>query len=251
MQKVTKILLYGLEKSGKTTLIRSFLEGKWVNDVIPTTHRMFDINLEPDIKLEITEVGGDRQTANFATRLLDSVEAIIFVIDGSNEHQFRDVKTEFQKITQHPGSQKKPIAILFNKRDITKVAPTIITKDLDLIKMVDRPFKVFSTTAHDPLETRNVFNWIKERLKEKEQIKDESLSLLEINVLDMLNSNRTLSFISILEQIKIMTRTGYGDYDKEGVLAILRRMMDKEYIEYIEEMQNYKITLKGREKLEE
>ncbi|MFX0093207.1 MAG: ADP-ribosylation factor-like protein [Candidatus Hodarchaeota archaeon] len=251
MSKLAKILLYGLEKSGKSTLISSFLEGSFITDVAPTAHKLFEVPFDEDISFEISEVGGSKETALFALRLLRTVDAIIFVIDGSNDRKFNDVKIEFEKIMQHPDSGKKPIAILFNKVDIATVAPSIVINQLQILKMIDRPHTVFSTTAKAAQDFVQVLSWLKDRLTEKEELEDGSLDLFEINILDMLRSSRTLSFLALLGQLKFMMRAGHGDYNKDSLMATLRKLMATGYIDFIEEIQAYKITDKGRGKLDE
>ncbi|MFX0063312.1 MAG: ADP-ribosylation factor-like protein [Candidatus Hermodarchaeota archaeon] len=251
MAKVIKVLLYGLERSGKSSLIESYKAGMFVNDPIPTAHQIYEIIFDEDTIFEISEVGGSKEVAHFALTLLESVDAIIFVIDGSNKQVFRQVKIEFEKIVNHPASGEKPVIILINKKDIPTVAPPVVIKDLQLIKMMHRPHQVFPITATDAQEFKQVLSWIKDRLAEKEQVYSPVLELFELNILDMFSTARSLSLLAILEQVKLMTRTGHGEYDKDKVMAILRKLRDMGYIEYIEELQAYKITPSGRKKVED
>ena len=96
-----QVLLYGLENSGKSTLIRSFQVGHFMSGVPFTAHKFYDITIDNRLKFNIIEVGGRKDVRRFVFQYIEHIDAIIFVIDGSNEAIFNEVETEFKIILNH------------------------------------------------------------------------------------------------------------------------------------------------------
>ncbi|MFX0174188.1 MAG: ADP-ribosylation factor-like protein, partial [Candidatus Hodarchaeota archaeon] len=128
-----RVLLFGLEDSGKTTLITSFLKGTFTPGPPSTGQKTFEFTVNGDLLFDIIEVGGRKEVRSFAVQYIEHVDAIIFVIDGNNEEKFRYIPPEFEKILNHPLSPGKPLAVLFNKKDIAQVHPATIIEKLNIL----------------------------------------------------------------------------------------------------------------------
>ncbi|MHA2304526.1 MAG: ADP-ribosylation factor-like protein, partial [Candidatus Hodarchaeales archaeon] len=186
-----QVLLYGLESSGKSTIIKSFQEGQFTSGIPFTAQKYSEIRLTANVNFDILEVGGRRDVRRIAVESIDRVDAIIFVIDGSNEGSFKNAKIEFEKILLHPQSRGKPLAILFHKKDIAQVHPAVIIEKLHLLDRIDRPHKVFSTTAKNPQDFGQVLNWIHKRLTDKDSLlEDRETRFYKILILDILNNQK-------------------------------------------------------------
>ncbi|MFX0183469.1 MAG: ADP-ribosylation factor-like protein [Candidatus Hodarchaeota archaeon] len=247
-----RVLLYGLEKSGKSTLLNSFQEGHYTPGIPFTAQNTSEITINDNLTFAITEVGGRKEVRRFASELLNYVEAIIFVIDGSDEGSFVDVKIEFDKILNHPQSLGKPLAILFHKTDITQIHPSIIIEKLNILNRYDRPHRVFSSTAKRPEDFKQVLIWINNcQIEDRIPIQDQLSRFYIIYILDFLETKKEgLPILSILGQLEIISRTGQVEYDRDKILALLRRLRSEGDIEFDESYQIWRITVQGREKLQ-
>lgn len=248
-----RVLLYGLEKSGKSTLISSFQEGLFTSGTPDTAQNVSEITINNNQTFNIIEVGGRKEVRSFVTKFMDHVEAIIFLIDGGDEGSFKEVETEFEKILTHPQSLGKPLAVLFHKTDIAQVHPSTIIEKLDILNRLDRPHRVFSGTAKKPHYFGQVLTWIHQRLTEDDHpLPDRFSRFLTIYILDMLNDHekKGLPLLSILGQLEIISRTGQVEYNRDKIMVLLRKLLAVGEIEYIESSQVYRITGKGLEKLQ-
>lgn len=251
MKTIIRVLLYGLEKSGKSTLISSFQEGLFTSGTPFTAQNVYEIVVDHDLAFNIIEVGGRKEVRRFAYAYLDHVEAIAFVIDGSDESSFAEVEKEFAKILNHPNSLGKPIAVLFNKDDIAQIHPSTIVERLDILNRLDRPHRVFSSTAKEPERFINVLTWVYECLSDISPLPDRSMRFFTIFILDMLNEHEEgLSILSVLGQLEIISRTGQVKYDRDKIMAILRKLLAIGEIECVKPSQVLRITGKGLEKLQ-
>ena len=199
----------------------------------------------------ITEVGGRKEVRNNVTRFIEFVDAIIFVIDGSNKISFREVVVELRKIIDHPHSVSKPLAILFHKSDIATGSPAVILEDLGLLNRYDRPHQVFSTTAKKPLIFHDVLTWINDRIHEdKTLLEDKATRHLRIFLFDLLNETKQgLQLLAILGQLEIISRTGQIMYDRDKIIALLRKSLTTEEVQYDENTNLWRLTPKGVETL--
>ena len=115
MKTSIQVLLYGLERSGKSTLINSYQKGEFKPGISSTAHQSYDIILNGKTNFTIIEVGGRKEVRRFVEEYLEHVDASIFVIDGSEEGSFPEVRREFLRILNNPLMLGKPLAIVFNK----------------------------------------------------------------------------------------------------------------------------------------
>ena len=246
---IIRVLLYGLEKSGKSTLINSFQKGIFTQGIPSTAQNSYEITINKNVIFNILEVGGRKEVRKFVSELIDYVDAIIFVIDGSNERSFDEVTTEFEKIVNHPQSIGKPLAVLFHKNDITKIPPSIIIGRLDLLDRYDRPHQVFSSTAKRPQDFEQVLTWISKCLREAQiPIQDKLSRFLKIYILDMLNTKKEgFPILAILGQLEIISRTGQIEYNRDKIMVILRKLLTAGEVEYIKANKIWRITEKGQD----
>jgi len=252
MPSATRVLLYGLEKSGKSTIIESFKKGHFTQGIPSTAHQTYDILVKNILPFSIIEVGGRREVRGFVTQYLDTSDCICFVIDGNNKGSFHEVKTEFLKILNHPLSLGKPLAILFHKNDLATVHPSIIIDELDLLNRYDRPHRVFSTSAHNPKLFMEVLAWLHNCLIEEKQLfQDKYSRLLTIYILDMLEEKKQgLPLLAILGQLEIISRTGQVEFNRDKIMILLRKLRSNGELNYDESTQIWSITIKGQEKLQ-
>ncbi|UCE14160.1 MAG: GTP-binding protein [Candidatus Heimdallarchaeota archaeon] len=251
MTKTIQVLLYGLENSGKSTLIRSYQKNLFTPGIPSTVQKFHEIK-QDNLVFNIIEVGGRKEVRKLVFEYLDHVDSIMFAIDGNDETRFKDIQNEFGKILNHPSAADKPIAVLFNKKDITQVHPATIVEKLDLLHRYDRPHQVFSTTAKNPQTFRPVLTWIDKCLTETDfPLPDRFSRFLTIYLLDMLASQKKgLPLLSILGQLKIISGTGQVEYDRDKIISLLRKLLKSGEIAYDETSKIWRITEKGLEQLE-
>ncbi len=249
--KNIRLLLYGLENSGKSTLISSFQNGRFTVGSPSTAQQVTDLSFEDNFTFTIYEVGGRKEVRKFVTEAIDHADALLFLIDGTDDKHLDEMKEEFDKLLDHAQSVGKPLVVLFHKTDIARIHPSYAVDRLKILNIYDRPHQVFSTTAKEPQSFLPVLKWIKDRLTEDFfPIQDKYTRLLTLSILDMLEAEeKGLSVLAILGQLEIMSRTGQVEYHRDKIFSVLRKLIANAEIEYKSFLQVWKITQKGKEKL--
>lgn len=253
MKSSIKVLLYGLERSGKSTLIASYRKGEFRAGTPSTAHQTYDITSQNNQDFTIIEVGGRQEVRGVMTQYLEFVDSIIFVIDGSDLSNLSNIEIEFGKVLNHPQSVGKPLAIVFNKVDISRAHPSTVIDRLDILNRYDRPHRAFSTTAKLPHSFEQILGWIEECLKSNQfPVQDKASRLLTIYILDMLENKRPgLPLLAILGQLEIMSRTGQIEYDRDKIVDLLRRMRTSGELEYSDSEKIWSITDQGLQRLQD
>ena len=108
-----KVLLVGLENSGKTSILIQLKESQFL-DTVPT----IGLNVEQirfrSYSLTMWDVGG--QATKLWKHYFDHIDAIIFVVDSvSNDVRLEKSKKEIQKLTKDSALENVPILLMLNK----------------------------------------------------------------------------------------------------------------------------------------
>lgn len=98
-QKEVKLLLLGLDNSGKTTLIKK-LSAEDITNVFPT-YGFNQRNLRQGTRnLTMMDVGGQKSLRPFWHMYLEGIQGVIFMIDSSDRRRITEAGMELQKILE-------------------------------------------------------------------------------------------------------------------------------------------------------
>jgi small GTP-binding protein len=116
--KKHKVLLIGLDGSGKTTIVNQLKSKSFVHTV-PT----IGVNIESisykNLDFLVFDVGG--KITSLWSHYYENTDALIFVVDSLDSERFPQVKEEFVKLNQELKFTKTVILVLFNKFDLSEV----------------------------------------------------------------------------------------------------------------------------------
>ncbi len=251
MGKTVRILLFGMERSGKTTLVNSYKSGVFKPELRSTAHDSYDLTVDDTVNITIIEVGGRKEVRRFVEEYIPHTDAIIFVIDGTDENSFPEVVREFNRILNNPLTLNKPLAVAYNKIDISKIHPSIIIDQLGILHRYDRPHRVFSTTGKIPKSFEEILRWIVDTMGvDRFPLEDRVSRLLTIYIFDILAEKKQgFPLLSLLGQLQIMTQAGQVQYDRDKIVSLLRKLWEKGDLAYSEYTQLWSITDQGRARL--
>lgn len=135
-EKVINIVLLGLGKSGKTTILNS-IQGEVDGKCKPTIgFRPVSLELDSCTKINFFDVGGDVKIRDIWPDYFHDVHGIIYVFDSScelvNSDNFEDAAKIFHNSIRHKLLLDKPLLVFLNKQDIECVSGTEIMEKLEL-----------------------------------------------------------------------------------------------------------------------
>ena len=164
-----KVLLYGIDETGKTSLVRRLQTGEF-NDNYFTPTRKFDIQYTQAEEKGLLAIWDMPGQSIFRARWLKGLPGsniLIYMLDSANQRRFEESKRELWKILNNKESFGVPLLILCNK--------------VDLIENFDDQHQELKIQIHDLLDLK--------------QIKDRKWVLLFISVKSNFNIYKIISTI--------------------------------------------------------
>jgi len=167
-RKVLKISMLGDSTVGKTSIINSFLDIDFSNnmisnigiDKIETSMKMKDGN---EMKIAIWDTAGQERFHAIATTTIKNSQGIVISFDLTNRQSFENVERWLQDVQE--SNNKIPVVIFGNKCDI--IDGRVITKEdvTDLLKGYNLPY--FETSAKENINIKEGFRNIIEEAYQK------------------------------------------------------------------------------------
>lgn len=175
------VLILGIDKSGKTTLLEklksqySNTEGLPPDRIVPTVGLNIGRIEVSNTKLAFWDLGGQLGLRSIWEKYYDEAHAVIYVVDAACTSRFEDSKSALEKVLQHEDLQGAPVLILANKQDLEEAVSTDeLSQYLDIKKLDERDYKFQAVSAFDGLGIKEGVNWLvdaMERSKRTEMLR--------------------------------------------------------------------------------
>jgi small GTP-binding protein/PAS domain S-box-containing protein len=162
-RKEAKILVFGLFKAGKTTIIN--LLKKNINpSVLPTTHIDISRISVKNLSLYVYDTPGQIKYKSLCEPYLKNQDGLIFVIDIADTENFDAAKEILHETALMPELEKIPLLILLNKIDLIKPNVEKLNKELEIKQLGDRILKTFPTCGLTGKNIDSAFEWFSEKI---------------------------------------------------------------------------------------
>ncbi|XP_028930214.1 ADP-ribosylation factor-like protein 14 [Ornithorhynchus anatinus] len=118
VNKQNRILLLGLDSSGKSTLLYRL---KLATDVVTTPTIGFNvemIEMEKKISLTVWDVGGQQEMRMYWRYYCENIDGLVYVVDSSDNQSLEESKREFQSVLKYENIKNVPVVLLANKQDL-------------------------------------------------------------------------------------------------------------------------------------
>ncbi|KAJ3316467.1 hypothetical protein HDU76_001776 [Blyttiomyces sp. JEL0837] len=159
--KDVRILLLGLDNSGKTTILYKLkLKKETPPDTIPTVGFNQEAVKYKNITFNMWDCGGQDSIRSLWRHYYNGTQGLIFVIDSSAKSRLDEAKTEIHKIIENPEMRNVPVVILANKQDLDDaLSPELLVKYLNL-NAIQQSWEIFGTCAKDGSGLLEALTWL-------------------------------------------------------------------------------------------
>lgn len=157
--RITKIFIYGLPGAGISTLV-NHLQSDIFNERI----------LREEINISKTLLGNlSLVTFNFFNRniideilsvYLKKIDAIVFVLDGSDTEKYPEACKELHQISQYEGIEHLPLLILINKIDLGNIDTDELVKAMKFDILKNKRKKIYHISALNSYGITDAFKWL-------------------------------------------------------------------------------------------
>lgn len=160
----------GIDNAGKTTIIDIFSKQK-LTKTIPTV----GVNLEQigfseiDFEVNILDMGGQKHFRLLWVDYLNTVDAILYVIDSSDHKRLDETLNEFRKMLVLTEVNAVPILVLLNKTDLVNSMNAMDIGDKLAVfpELANRDWNIIETSAVTTKGLIEMFKWTYSKLTTK------------------------------------------------------------------------------------
>jgi ADP-ribosylation factor-like protein 6 len=167
-KKKVRIVVVGLDNSGKTTVLNCLKPKKASLETVPTVGFSTQEFQKHGINFCAFDMSGQSRYRNLWEHYYGDVEGIVVVIDATDKLRFAVVKDELQTLLADPRVEEKKIPILFlsNKMDMPTASPpgeTMMALELEAI--TDRPWHIAPVDALKGEGVEEAIHWLVDAMR--------------------------------------------------------------------------------------
>ena len=162
-----RILILGLDGSGKTTIIYNIKLGGNYFVTIPTIGFNNETVVHKDVEFDFWDLGGQITIRPLWRHYYDNTKGIIWVVDSTNRARMEEVKHEMEQTLRTPALKGVPVLIFANKQDLANSMTWLeVAESLDLaVKLSSHPWHVHPSSMPFYDDLFKGLDWIYNALK--------------------------------------------------------------------------------------
>ncbi len=125
--KEYRMLLLGLDAAGKTTILNKITMGESLASV-PTIGFNVEKLKYKNLNFSIWDIGGQKKIRDLWNYYYDNTDAIIYVLDSSDEERFEEAKNILNCALENENLKDIPLLVFANKQDLARVKITELSE---------------------------------------------------------------------------------------------------------------------------
>jgi len=165
-RKSVKITILGLDKAGKTTLVKYMKFGKAIETKTTMGVDFEQIEFE-GLRLLIWDVGGQTTfRKHIWEEFLNGSDIIVYVVDSADKERLDLATEEFWRVVNLSSLKGIPVLVLANKQDLPDALDAgEIAAKMKLFQLRNRSFAVYPISALKGEGIEEAFKWVADRFK--------------------------------------------------------------------------------------
>ena len=162
-----RILVIGLDNSGKTTLINHLRPKKAsVTEVVPTVGFQVEEFTKHGLAFTISDMSGQGRYRSLWEEYYSDVQAIVFVVDTTDQIRICVAKDELDSLLAHPEMASAPILLFANKMDLPAALSAVDCMGvLELGRITENPWHITESNAITGEGVDEGISWLAEHIR--------------------------------------------------------------------------------------
>ncbi|KAL0213475.1 hypothetical protein RCL1_007101 [Eukaryota sp. TZLM3-RCL] len=154
-----KLLLLGLDNSGKTSLLYRLKLGRIISTV-PTVGFNVESLVFRNLRFCAFDLGGQSGLRLYWKSYFVDTDAIVFCVDCTDKSRFAIAKAELEALYAEPSLESVPILVLANKQDCPDATPAGQVAAAIVGCPSNRPWSVVPTSVLTGEGINEAFEWL-------------------------------------------------------------------------------------------
>lgn len=165
LRSPTRVVVLGLDNSGKTTLIQFLMPSRAAGqEVTPTIAFQRETFARGNFTFDVWDMSGAGAYRSLWETYYREADAVIFVLDASDRLRLCVARDELETVLKDASlvKNKAPFLFLANKSDLPKATkPSDVAEDLGLAEnMKDRTWQISATNALNGDGVDDAMSWL-------------------------------------------------------------------------------------------
>ncbi|KAL0223151.1 hypothetical protein P9112_002541 [Eukaryota sp. TZLM1-RC] len=164
-----QFLMVGLDAAGKSTVLFRLRDNE-TYDTLPTIgFNVEDIRFR-NLTFTLYDVGGQDKIRPLWRHYFARTEAVIFVVDSSDEARLPDAKAELHRMMEESALSDVTVLVLANKQDLpSALGVDEISSKLGLDDLRGHSWHICGTCATKGEGLTDAFEWLVTQIEQKQQ----------------------------------------------------------------------------------
>ncbi|VEU21292.1 DEKNAAC102671 [Brettanomyces naardenensis] len=169
-EKEVRVLMLGLDNSGKTTIVRSLLH-KDIQEISPTMGFNIDTISYKGFNINVWDIGGQSSLRTFWFNYFERTDFLVWVLDASSLQRLVENFKEFDKVLREDRLAGCGLLILINKIDIydgdRQKLKEAITDTLRLKELQNHSWNLLCCSAYTGENLQDGLDWLVSEYEKK------------------------------------------------------------------------------------
>lgn len=162
-----RILILGLDNSGKTTIIKKF-NGEDTSKISPTLGFQIQTFNFQGYKLCVWDIGGQESIRTYWRNFFEKTDGIIWVVDSSDLMRLERCKNELHQLLKQEKLEGATLLICYNKSDLSgNLSLDEVSEFLELPKIKSRFWAILPTSGYTGEGLYQGIHWIVSRISQR------------------------------------------------------------------------------------
>jgi len=159
-----RILVLGLDNSGKTTIMRKLSEED-ISHIMPTQGFNIKSLVHEGFKLNVWDIGGQKSIRPYWRNYFDQTDALVYVIDSADQKRLEETSIELQQLLDEEKLQDIPVLVFANKQDLMNAVDVEDLKE-ELKCCAGRNWTIIGCSAKTGEGLQDGMEWLVEELNQ-------------------------------------------------------------------------------------
>ncbi|KAI9359995.1 ADP ribosylation factor 79F [Zopfochytrium polystomum] len=164
--KEVRILMLGLDNSGKTTILYKLkLKKEQPQPTVPTVGFNMENVKYKNVSFQMWDCGGQDSIRPLWRHYFNGCQGLIFVVDATDRQRVEEARNELFKIMENTGMADVPVCVFANKQDLPQALSTdLLAKYLNLNTLPTK-WAIFGTSATEGSGLLEALQWLSKQVE--------------------------------------------------------------------------------------